>query len=103
MPRVPRVAGEELQGVPMRRFVIDSNNLANAITRPNSVTIAWPFIITNMADDGVMSVTDYSEIVPHQGYLPMYKDMGKFRQGLEIGFKCTIYLTGDDKINIGKL
>lgn len=87
----------------MRRFVINSRDLANAITIPNSITIAWPFTITNMTGDGVISVTDYSEIIPHQGYFPVYKDIERFRQGLEIGFKCTIYLIGDSVINIGKL
>lgn len=87
----------------MRRFVIDSKDLANAITRPNSITIAKPFTIANMADDGVISVIDYSTEWPHQGYFPVYKDIERFRQGLELVFQCTVYLTGDDKINIGKL
>lgn len=87
----------------MRSFVIDSKDLISAITRPNSVIIAWPFLIANKADDGVLSVTDYSTDFPHQGFFPAYKDIERFRQGLEIGFKCTIYLTGDDEINIGKM
>lgn len=87
----------------MRRFVIDSRDLASAITRPNSVTIAWPFLITSIADDGVISVTDYSTDFPRQGYFPMYKDIEEFRAGLEIGFNCTIRLIGPDEINIGKM
>ena len=87
----------------MRRFVIDRRDLISAITRPNSVTIAWPFIISNMADDGVLSVTDFSTECHRQGYFPMYKDIEEFRKGLEIGFKCTICLIGDSEINIGKL
>lgn len=87
----------------MRRFVIDSKDLANAITIPNSVTIAKPFIIINMVDDGVIAVTDYSTEGPRLKYFPAYKDIESFRQGLEKSFECTIYLTGDDKINIGKL
>ena len=87
----------------MRRFVIDSRDLASAITRPNSVTIAWPFLIANRAYDGVIDVTDYSTDCPRQGYFPVYKDVEKFRKGLEIGFKCTIYLIGGNEINIGKM
>lgn len=87
----------------MREFVIDSRDLTSAITRPYSITIAWPFIISNMADDGVLSVTDYSDDWPRQGYFPIYKDVDKFSRGLEIGFKCTIFLTGDSEINIGKM
>lgn len=87
----------------MRRFVIDSRDLTSAITRPNSVVIAWPFLITNKADDGVLSVSDYSTDWPRQGYFPMYKDIEEFRKGLEICFKCTICLIGDSEINIGKL
>lgn len=87
----------------MRKFVIDGKDLIRAITRPNSVTIAWPFLIANRADDGVLSITDYSTDFPQQGYFPVYKDIDKFCKGLETGFKCTIYLIGDDEINIGKM
>lgn len=87
----------------MRRFVIDSRDLISAISRPKSVVIAWPFLITNMADDGVLSVSDYSTDWPRQKYFPMYKDIEEFRKGLEIGFKCTIMLIGSNEINIGKL
>lgn len=87
----------------MRQFVIDSRDLTRAITRPKSVVLAWPFLIANMVDDGVLSVTDYSNDFPRQGYFPVYKDIDKFRKGLEIGFKCTIYLTGAAEINIGKM
>lgn len=87
----------------MRRFVIDSKDLISAITRLNSVVITGPFIIANNAEDGVMSVTDYSTGLPLQRYLPVYKDVEKFRQGLETGFKCIIDLTGDDKIVLGRL
>lgn len=87
----------------MRRFVINDKDLYSAITRPYSITIAWPFIISNMADDGVLSVTDFSTECHRQGYFPMYKDIEEFRKGLEIGFKCTIYLIGGNEINIGKM
>lgn len=87
----------------MRRFVINRRDLIRAITRPNSVTIAWPFLIANRTYDGVLSITDYSTDFPRQGYFPVYKDIEKFRKGLEIGFKCSIYLIGDDEINIGKM
>lgn len=87
----------------MRRFVIDSRDLASAITRPYSITIAWPFIISNMGDDGVLSVTDFSTECHRHGYFPMYKDIEEFCKGLEIGFKCTIRLIGPDEINIGKM
>jgi hypothetical protein len=97
------VVGEELQGVPMRRFVIESRDLISAITRPYSITIAWPFIISNMANDGVLSVTDFSNDSHIHRYFPVYKDVEEFRKGLEIGFKCTIMLIGSNEINIGKL
>lgn len=87
----------------MRRFVINSRDLSSAITRPNSVVIAWPFLIKNRADDGVIDVTDYSTEYSRQGYFPVYKNIEEFRKGLEIGFKCTIYLIGDSEINIGKM
>lgn len=87
----------------MRRFVINSRDLASAITRPYSITIAWPFIISNMADDGVLSVTNYSTECHRQGYFPMYKDIEELRKGLERGFKCVIKLIGDNEINIGKM
>lgn len=87
----------------MRRFVIDSRGLISAITKPNNVVIAWPFLIKNRADDGVIDVIDYSTEISRQGYFPIYKDIEEFRKGLEIGFKCTIYLIGNDEINIGKM
>lgn len=87
----------------MRSFVIDSKDLANALTRPNSVTIAWPFIITNKVENRILYVCDYGTYFPQQGFFPIYDDIEEFRRGLEIGFNCTIHLTGDDKINIGKL
>lgn len=87
----------------MREFLIDSRDLTRAITRPKSVVLAWPFLIANRADDGVIDVTDYSNEWPRQGYFPVYRDIEEFRVGLEIGFNCTIRLIGPDEINIGKM